>query len=65
MAHVDTFNHAFRNNLVKTAALMPVIAKMRGQMLLPLILFSLWRRIGMLVFRQGIAGYRNIRLYFL
>ena len=64
MAHADTFKHAFRNNLVETAALMPVIAKMKGQMLLPLIPFILLRGIGMLVFRQGNAGYRNIRLYF-
>ena len=65
MAHADTFKPAFRNNLVETAALMPVIAKMKGQMLLPLIPFILLRGIGMLVFRQGNAGYPNIRLYFL
>ena len=57
MAHADMFKHAHRNNPVETAALMPLIASMKGQMLLLLILFCLLRGLSMLVFRQGDAVY--------
>ena len=65
MVHAKMFKHAYRDKSVKTAALMPVIVNIKGQMLLSLVLFCLLRGMGMLVFQQGDSGYQKYLAAFL
>jgi hypothetical protein len=63
MTLANMLKHPGRYDAIKNAALMPVIAKLKLKMLPVLILLCLLALIGLLIFREGYARYRNIGLH--